>query len=663
MKKRSRFYIFSISLLLVIPPVLSTSLSTELDALLKLSLEELTNVQIVSASKIPQRMKEVPATVRVITSEEIKKRGYFTLDEALADLPGMQFRNINGLNSYVFMRGVPSQNNLILVLIDGVQVNELNSGGFYGGAQYNLSNVDRIEIVYGPASALYGTNAISGIIHLITKSPERNTGLDLNALIGTFNTMHANISCGYRNDDKKYGFRFSGMAKSSDKADLAGEAGDNNWTEDLDTSEEDVACDARFNWRNLDFGLNYLNKRTSTATNNRSVGTIYRDTGTLWNIGFLNAHLKVHSRINAKSNLFAQIYYRNSTVADNSVLIVTDTAQVGYYRPNDLFGFESNVQYHLHRKINLLGGVVFETENLAQGYSRTISAGWNIKPPKPVRPEMENNTLASVYGQMIVRPISSLELYAGARFDNSSVYDRILTPRTALVYNKNKLTAKLLYTEAFRAPKPWDYSDGLGNSDLKPEEMTSVECDAGYSFLPSVRAEVSVYRNQMTNLFVKQESADSWRWINYGKVETIGFEMNLTHQIPAMQSYCNYSFNHSTDENDDMLTEISEHHINAGTQYYFTNQLNCTVRGNYIGKRKNNRVISATGNATIDAALIVHATINYIISRHFDIQISAKNLFDTEYYHPSNLIPANLTPDRYRQPQRTLMLQAGYHFK
>jgi len=62
------------------------------------------------------------------------------------------------------MRGAPSQNNLILLLVDGVQINELNSGGFYSGGQFNLSDIERIEVVYGPASALYGTNAISGVM-------------------------------------------------------------------------------------------------------------------------------------------------------------------------------------------------------------------------------------------------------------------------------------------------------------------------------------------------------------------------------------------------------------------------------------------------------------------------------------------------------------------
>jgi len=134
-----------------------------------LNFGELSKLKIVTASKTEQNIGEVPTSIRVITASEISDKGYFTLDEMLSDLPGFQFRNIMSLNSYVFQRGIPNQNNLTLVLIDGVQLNELNSGGFYGGGQYNLANIERVEVVYGPSSVAYGTNAVSGIINIITK--------------------------------------------------------------------------------------------------------------------------------------------------------------------------------------------------------------------------------------------------------------------------------------------------------------------------------------------------------------------------------------------------------------------------------------------------------------------------------------------------------------
>ena len=154
------------------------------------------NIDVITATKRAQKAHEVPATIRVITAKQIKERGYFTLEDALADLPGIQFRNIQGFNTYTFIRGTVSQNNKILLLIDGIQINELNSGGFYGGGQFNLSNVKRIEVLYGPASALYGTNAISGIINIITRSPKDIAGKKsghgghISGLYGTFNSAN-----------------------------------------------------------------------------------------------------------------------------------------------------------------------------------------------------------------------------------------------------------------------------------------------------------------------------------------------------------------------------------------------------------------------------------------------------------------------------------------
>ena len=70
-------------------------------------------------------------------------------------------------------------------MIDGIQVNELNSGGFYGGGQYNLSNVERIEVVYGPESVIYGTNSVSGIVNIVTKDPDMEDS-GIGVLIGSF---------------------------------------------------------------------------------------------------------------------------------------------------------------------------------------------------------------------------------------------------------------------------------------------------------------------------------------------------------------------------------------------------------------------------------------------------------------------------------------------
>ena len=628
----------------------------DLDELLGLSLEELSSIEIISASKTYRKVNEVPATVRVITSEQIRANGYQTLEDALADQPGMQFRNINGYNSYVFMRGVPSQNNLILVLIDGVQINELNSGGFYGGGQYNLSNVERIEIVYGPASALYGTNAVSGIINIITKKPQEYEGPQLSARIGSFNTLQTNLSYGYWDAEKQLGCRISGSYQTTRKTDLAGQAGDHNWTEDLENFEDDYALDVRLGWQKFRAGLNYLHKQSSAATKNKSVGTIYRDSDTFWNIRFLNAYLSHATQLSEKAGLRSRAYFRETTVLPNSVLVVTDTAQIGYYRPNHLIGFEGLVNYDANPRMNLVGGIVLESEKLAQGYSNSYSSDPDTRPPEPSKPAMQRNTLLSAFGQLSAAPVQPLEFFAGARFDHSSVYEKVWTPRLGVVYNRSRLTAKLLYMEAFRAPRPWDYTDGLGNPDLKPEEMRSLELYTAYDLMPGLRLGASLYRNRLANRFVKAYLDEAqWRWINYGHLNTTGFELSAEYRKNAMQSYCNYTFNRSVDEDDSMIPEISEHQLNAGIQYRFSQKLYCSLRGNYLGRRKNTRVIASTGSEFVDAAFVLHVAVTYSVAKKIALQLAVNNLLDAEYYHSSNL-----SPDRYRQPQRALFVSIAY---
>ena len=469
------------------------------EELFELSLEELMNTEVVTSTKMSQKNSEVPANVRVITAEEIKEKGYFTLEEALSDLPGFQFRNIVGFNSYVFLRGIPNQNNLIVLLVDGIQINELNSGGFYGGGQFNLSNVKRIEVVYGPASALYGTNAVSGIINIITNDPKDIQGGQASILLGNFDTRNIDFNYGRYDQKNDFGFSLSGMIKQTDKADLRGDKGDNNWTGKMENFDDDLSLDGKVTYKNLSIGLVFQDKQASRTTNYKTIGTNYPDFGTNWHIRFINGHLKYLYNKSKKWSSQSQLYYRNATVMDDTIaLILSDSGptggQVGYYRPNDLIGFENQFNFMPIEKIKIITGVVLEEERLAENFSETYSGSPTIKPPTPSKPDMMTDHLTSLYLLTQYKFINNIELTLGIRHDNSSYYDEVDTPRIGLVYNRKKLTTKILYSEAFRAPKPWDYTYGDGNSDLKPERMKSLELFMAYTVTDNCITNLSLYK-------------------------------------------------------------------------------------------------------------------------------------------------------------------------
>ncbi|MCK5074863.1 MAG: TonB-dependent receptor, partial [Calditrichia bacterium] len=536
--KDTNYYHFMFLLIIVLLfPATLIAQEPSIDELLELNIQELLDIEVTSVSKAPQKIGEAPATVRVITSEQIRLHGYMTLEEALSDLPGFQFRNILGLNSYVFQRGAQSQNNLILLLIDGIQINELNSGGFYGGGQYNLFNVEKIEVVYGPASALYGTNAVSGIINIITKSPMENQGLTLSALYGSFNTISTDANYGYFNEDNDLGFCLSAMYKTSEKADLKGEKGDNNWTDNMDNFEDDYSIDAKLSYKNFSAGINFLNKQSSAATYFRSRGTIYHDHGTLWNIRFINAWLKHQFQLSSKWLISPKLYFRDATVLDNSIQKVTDTMQIGYYRPNNQLGMEILVNYNPDEKLNVTGGMLFESERLAKGYSNTYSSSVSEKPSPPSAPPMQSNTLYSAYFQAQNYFVKSFSIAAGLRYDYSSVYDQVLTPRVALIFGRNKFTVKALYMEAFRAPKPWDYYDGLGNPSLKPEKMRSFELSTTFALTNQIRLELLLYKNLIYKRLTEEFIGNDRRWINKGKLYVNGLETVIEYRIKKINAY------------------------------------------------------------------------------------------------------------------------------
>ena len=128
-------------------------------------------VQITSVSKRAENVLKVPATVIVITEKDFIKRGYQNLEQLLHDLSGFDIAKGNGPGySNFYTRGYRStSNDRMLMLIDGVEENDLASDNIPISRQYPLSDVERIEVVYGPASTLYGNNAFTGVINIITK--------------------------------------------------------------------------------------------------------------------------------------------------------------------------------------------------------------------------------------------------------------------------------------------------------------------------------------------------------------------------------------------------------------------------------------------------------------------------------------------------------------
>jgi len=185
--------------------------------------------KVVSASLQPQPANQSPATVFTVTQQDIKDSGAQTIPDALRDVPGVQVIHTTTGQEEVGIRGMDKTlNNRVLVLLDGKSV--LN--GYFNTVTWEsipvmMDEIDRIEVVEGPASAVYGADAVSGVINIITKKPEQMQGGRITYTGGERNTELGSLTYGRKQNNVSY--RFGGGWHSTNRFEnadaLATEAG------------------------------------------------------------------------------------------------------------------------------------------------------------------------------------------------------------------------------------------------------------------------------------------------------------------------------------------------------------------------------------------------------------------------------------------------------
>jgi len=496
-----------------------------------LSLEELMNVEVVTASKVSEKLKNAPATILVITAEQIEERGYRCLDDVLRDLPGFDLVHVNGTWPTIWaQRGsYGDENKRTLLLIDGIVENNLLEGSVLGGEQYSLHNVKQIEIMYGPGSALYGANAFSGIINIITKDGDDVNGIEYKQGFGNFNTHFEKILTGYKKND--FSFVFSGSIFNTDgpvfperHPNYNNSYVDNAYSISLKTQYKNFKAgfyrydrpmgDGEFSNSPtvLAYGLPPYGYENSEGMSGGEAQTdINGEKGTLWHSVTETLYLK-HT-INTKSILLENnLYYRKSGIAADSYSYDfngENFVKYGATHSSRLYGFSSTITIALNEYNSLTSGIQYEYSNVEKGYRQ--------------RYESEENVFSSLdnsYREFVIYKNTAVftqfkhqfrdfnaSLIAGLRYDINNIYQNSLNPRVGVVFNPNPVTTvKLLYGEAFRAPNNFElYSETnirIANPDLKSENAKSWSLDVSKQISPEFTLTVSCFYNYFSDLIV-----------------------------------------------------------------------------------------------------------------------------------------------------------------
>ena len=633
-----------------------------------LSIEDLMQVKIDTVSKFEQRMVDAPASVSIITNEEIKKYGYRNLTDLLRGVRGL-FVTYDRAYNYLGMRGFnrPGDYNMrFLLLIDGHRIND----SIYDSAQVgndlplDIDLVDRVEVIRGPGSTLYGTNAIFGIINVITRKGRNLKGIEASGEIGSFYTYKGRLSYG-NNFEKGPEVLLSGSIYDSQ--------GDRTlYYKEYDSPSTNFGtaknCDDE-GYGNFfskvsfyDFTLEGAYGKRKKEIPTGSWGTVFNSQGNkiIDERAFLD--LKYERPLAYGFNINGRIYYdhyyyRGDYVYDFAApgdppLLATARD----YAYSEAVGGEFQLSKTLFEKHKLIGGGEYRYAfRQDQKYSELI----------PILDDRRTGWNWALYLQDEFEILKNLKLNAGVRYDYYSTFGGTINPRLALVYFPfEKTVLKLIYGQAFRAPNAYElyYTDGSTqktNPDLDPEKIQNLEFVFQQYLGFNIWGTATVYYQLFKDLISLQvDPADGLMvFQNVNKVEAKGLELELEGKWKnGLRARVSYALQKTKDkETGDMLTNSPNHLIklNAivpiwkeklflGFEEQFTSQRK-TYSGGHAGS-------FFTTNLTL---------FNENLIKGLEISASVYNLFNKKYSDP---VGEEHLQDKIAQDGMTFRFKTTYRF-
>lgn len=618
------------------------------------SLEELANTKVFSASKSDQTVSEAPANIIVITQEQIASRGYRTLEEVMKDLPGFDFSI--GIPSgeypaHFLFRGIGDVGQTkFVVMIDGIPQNDVSNGWARGvGYNFVMTDIERIEFVSGPGSALYGRNSFTGFINIITKTEiesNRKTAVDVYLNGGTYNTYNPELYFRFKGE-KGLNFQLAGRYYYS-QGDLGmyrydpGRYFHGNYETDsvltidqgviandsikrladgFNTEINDYYIRGKLSQGGFSLSFNFWDKQEGLGS--EVVGYEYF-TNTP-GIDYLTRHqgksvaMTYDYKVTKDFHSLSKLYYVNTSVlpetgftyvyqyqsVDNGVDSATKDRKKSYNSEGFLIGVEQQFIFDLSEKNRLVTSVQAEQKireyfNISVDERQDVNSNISMKPGEP--PQYQP-VYYSKNGAFLVqdehRFSKNLKLTVGARYDFDEFFGNVFNPRMGLVFHQDKgFGAKLLYSHGFKAPTIFELHDEWrGNTTLTPERVQTSELEISYKKDQYFYGTLNLFHNNLENLIMVNPNPDSTKYPignngektniyqNIGNKQIIGASVCLNFQI-LDKLYGFANYNFVADNSFQFIDNTSMHKANIGITYLAADILYLDLRTNIIGKTK-----------------------------------------------------------------------------
>lgn len=547
---------------------------------------------VISATKRAQPITQAPSSISVITADEIRRSSATSIADLLRRVPGLDVMRISPSDANISARGFnePSNNDMLL-LIDGRSAYV----DFFGIVVWDdlpivLEEIERIEIIRGPGSALYGANAFSGVINIITKSPEQLEGTTVSATAGEYDT--AILSFIQADVLDKWSYKF---VAGWDQADS------------FDGSDEDDHRSFKGNFLvNYDFDPESRISFSGGVADNKG--------STLTRVALFDRDGPTgYAKVNYDYENWGFQAYCNLMDID----VVAEGNDNERSIVNNVFDVEFQHFFIPWEKHVITWGGNYRFNKVTSG---------------EIIGEPEEENLFSLFVQDQYKVLDDMTLTVGARVDSHPLTGVHFSPRASAVYEPwEGHIFRASVARAFRNPsfvesyldlfidEPPVTITSRGDTDLDAEEMTSFEVGYQTRLLASrLEFKIDTFYNILDQIIelrqVEPPPDILLEYFNAGGADAYGGEISLAYRVNSwLSTYCNYSYQELTANSDQVQSQLNEkgeriksspqHKFNAGLSATSKTGLSVTLDFNFVSSVTFGYLDSAAGFAPTETRL------------------------------------------------------------
>jgi len=574
------------------------------------------------ATKSKLNIDDSPSFVTVLQSEKLQKLGIDTVFEALAQVPGVQVkREASGVPVVIF-RGV-SQKGEVKLMVDGVTINNTYRGSIYHYLDFPIEMVERIEVIRGAGSVLYGSGAMSGVINIITKNANSESRNSVFISAGSYNTYKSGAIVSTRLGDVK--LAFDAYYKKS-----------KNFTDDIDRHSDDFSI-----------GLKIEDEHLSLIARAKQIsdGNFY---------GILGIpDTDKNKYYNKNGAFFTQLTYHNTLYKRTQINILTGHNRYGQ-NIETIHPLSGNIkstyqEFSSFAQVDIQSTFIPSNEFLIGCKYESVQvkeSAWAWTHSNPTLPKYNvfpssTRDITSLYANDRYTFSRALDISVGLRFDDYSDFGDAFSPTLGMIYKiNNQLRIKALYSQAYRAPS-WVEITSNPNINFKAETSSSYEAGIIYNNNVHSSIRLNLYATRIDNLITKNTYYIQSEYADFKGAE-VEYIFTPDNQL-ELNLFASYVQAHDSQGED--LADIANTLARASLLYEFNSGISIGTLLKYV---------SSSTNSTI-----FDTTLSY---RFKDMtgSLIIKDLFDKGTYYS---LPTTTTTDNYfNDGARAILLKASWEF-